>query len=204
MDILYGSARLWNSVHFETSPHEHVGHTVLHAPQSMQFSSSFLKYSSLPLSIGTNILPFHFLPSSSITPFILARIATPFSSGSCTCIYPASTAFCRSLSPFSEFISTNVAFPTRSPVTPQLPQAISELFGTFIVQYRQLSRLPYPFSSSSSIVIACSFPSLVSKMSFPFSISSPWTSSGFILYITSSISRVTTGCIDPPQFNPTI
>ena len=64
---------------------------------------------------------------------MLERIVTPFSIGAWVSINPASITFPKMSAPFSEHTSTKVAFPAKSPITPQLPKAKSALVGMFMV-----------------------------------------------------------------------
>ncbi len=146
----------------------------------------------------------HLSPSFSMAPSTLPRISIPFGFAASVLRLPAFTAASRRFAPFSEQTSTNVAFPALSPMTPQFPQARSAWRGTFILHRRQLDRRPNPSSSSSSIEMPLCWPSFVTMMNWPLSISSLTTSSGSTPNFSRIIFRADTGLTEPPQLRPII
>src|SRR5512145_817716 len=84
----------------------------------------------------------HLSPSLSMAPSTFPRISRPLGLAASVARTPDFTAPSTSFAPLSEQISTNVALPAFSPITPQLPQARSACRGTLYLQRRQLLRRP--------------------------------------------------------------
>ncbi len=170
----------------------------------MQGASCFWRYarrSVLSISMmGPMSFLRHFFPILTMMAFIFARTSASFSLGALVSRYPPVTAASSASLPFSEKTSINVMFLLAG--VPQFPQAMSHMDGILTSQYRQLSRRPYPDSSSSSMDRSTSSPSALKKMRLPFAISSLTTSSGARPNCVWSSSLVLTGGSVPPQLRP--